>query len=269
MISEPFKLKEVKSLPRLEPCERVDALLRGGYNPLRIPSDKVPFDLVARGTSAWSHFQKAGLQVGDEAYAGALNYYNLAEACHQVLGIPADRIVPTHNGIGAEKLLCTTMLKRGQTVPHNRGRCEGLIPANGGMSVDVSVPAGSCDDPARFRSNVDLPKLEALLRTIGKEGIPFVYLETCPDDRDSQPFSLANLEQVHKLARHHGVPVALDISNVLEAAYWIQKAETVKLDLLAVARRLVELADIVLMDAAQDPRCDTGGLIASRHQEYF
>ena len=140
MRSEPYKIKEVKKMTALRPYERWNILKQAHFNTFHVCSDHVAFDMVARGMSAWSHFQKAGLMIGDEAYAGARSFLRLESAVADVLGI--EHLVPTHNGIGSEKLLVATMLQPGQTVLHNRGRCEGLVPANKGKSVDVSIEGG-------------------------------------------------------------------------------------------------------------------------------
>ncbi len=67
LISEPYKIKEVKHIPLLESFARWNILKNVDFNVLRLSSDAVTFDLVARGMSSWSHFQKAGFMIGDEA----------------------------------------------------------------------------------------------------------------------------------------------------------------------------------------------------------
>jgi len=120
MISEPYKIKEVKKTQDLKPYERWNVLKKVHFNTFHVSSDHITFDLASRGMSSWSHFQKAAFMIGDEAYAGSRNYIHLAKSAQEVLGL--SQIVPAHNGIGAEKLLTTTMLKKDQAVLHNRGR---------------------------------------------------------------------------------------------------------------------------------------------------
>jgi tryptophanase len=195
MRSEPFKIKEVKKMTALRPYERWNILKQAHFNTFHVCSDHVAFDMVARGMSAWSHFQKAGLMIGDEAYAGARSFLRLESAVQEVLGI--EHLVPTHNGIGSEKLLAATMIQPGQTVLHNRGRCEGLVLANKGKSVDVSVKeAGKYGEPQKFGGNVGLAKLERLLKKLGKNGVAYIQIDTCPDAWNGQPVSLANIEAV-------------------------------------------------------------------------
>ena len=267
IISEPYKIKEVKHLPDLEPHERWNILKNAGFNMLRVPGDAVTFDLVARGMSSWSHFQKAGFMIGDEAYAGSANYNRLLRVADEVLGL--SRLVPTHNGIGAEKLLATTLLQKGQVVPHNRGRCEGLVPSLGGESIDVTdEKARRFDAPSNFGADVDVARLETILQEKGNEGVPYVHLATCPDAWNGQPISLENLQQVHDLGGKYGVPIVLDISNVLENALWVNRTSG-ESNLMATVRRMIGLADVVIMDAAQDCRSDVGGFVTSFDDSIF
>ena len=266
MISEPYKIKEVKKIENLKIYERWNILKMIHFNTFHLSSDHITFDLVCRGMSAWSHYQKAALMIGDEAYAGSRNFIHLQRSAEQILGL--SHIVPTHNGIGAEKLLATTLLKKGQTVLHNRGRSEGLVPENGGISTDVTCPeASDYQAPNRFGGNVDLEKLKRLLESEGPEGVAYVYLETCPVAWNGQPFSLDNLEKVAALTASQSIPLAVDISRVLENAYWIKQVEHPVLDYMEIVRKIISLADVVLMDASQDCRSDVGGLIASRQPE--
>ncbi|MFA5140529.1 MAG: tryptophanase [Elusimicrobiota bacterium] len=267
MLAEPYKIKEVKKMKALKPYERWNIIKAAKFNTLGVSSDHIQFDMVARGMSAWSHFQKAALMIGDEAYAGARSYYKLETSALRVLGL--GNIVPTHNGIGAEKLLVTTLLKSGQTVLHNRGRDEGLVQANGGKSVDVTCAAAALyKGPEHFGGDVDLRKLEAKLKGLGKDGAAYIHLETCPAAWNGQPFSVKNLQAVRKLASARGLPLVIDISNVLGNAWWTLKTDSRKA-LSEAVRGIVAAADIVLMDASQDPRSDIGGFISCKDPATF
>jgi tyrosine phenol-lyase len=267
--SEPFKIKEVKHLPHLQPYERWNLLKKAGFNLLKVSSDHVTFDLTAQGMSSWSHFQKAGYQIGDEAYAGSRNYLKLTETAFAVLSLK--HLVPTHNGLGAEKLMVTTMLEPGQMVLHNRGRCEGLVPFCGGKSVDVTgEKARAYQDPGQFGADLDLNSIKSFLNKSGGKGLAYIQVALCPEDWCGQPVSMENLEAVYKLGKTSRIPVAVDISNILENVFWIHKAagQSTK-NLLDTVRRIVTGADIVLMDASQDCRADVGGFVTSNDEEIF
>ncbi|MCU0661044.1 MAG: beta-eliminating lyase-related protein, partial [Myxococcota bacterium] len=267
MLSEPYKIKEVKTMSRLESYERWNILKNAGFNTYNVTSDFVSFDMVAKGMSSWSHFQKAGLMIGDEAYAGSRNFYALEGNAQRILGV--GKIVPTHNGIGAEKLLAVTMCKKGQLVPTNRGRNEGLVPAVGGELCDVTDKrAASFGGPSEFGADVNLPHLEKLLSDVSK--VAYVYLEACPDAWNGQPMSVPNLERASELCRKAAVPLVLDISNAIAMAHWNIKAGKVKgKTLLEVVRQMTAAADIVIVDASQDCRADVGGFISSKNDELW
>lgn len=267
--SEPFKIKEVKHLPHIEPYERWNLLKNSGFNLLKVSSDHVTFDLTAQGMSSWSHFQKAGYQIGDEAYAGSRNYRRLTETASAVLDLK--HLVPTHNGLGAEKLLVTTMLRPGQMVLHNRGRCDGLVPFCGGKSVDVTgEKALKYREPGRFGADLDLNRIEFFLNERGRGGIAYIQVTLCPEDWCGQTVSMENLESVYKLGKTNQVPVAVDISNILENALCIHKAAARSTkSLLDTVRKIIAGADIILMDASQDCRADVGGFVTSNNEEIF
>ncbi len=180
------------------------------------------------------------------------------------------RLVPTHNGIGARKLLTTTMVSQGKIVLHNSGRPWPLVAENHGECVDVSLEeAGRYPHPSRFGGGINVELLEQSLASHARDEVAFVAVETCPELWNGQPVSLANLEETAGIARKFGVPLVVDLSNVLENAYWIQRHEHPDLAIMDIVRRVTEMADIVMMDASQDCRSDVGGFVSSRHDEFF
>ncbi|MBU2573141.1 MAG: tryptophanase [Elusimicrobia bacterium] len=268
MIAEPYKIKEVKKTKALKPYERWNIIKTARFNTFNISLDQVQFDMVARGMSAWSHFQKAALMIGDEAYAGSRSYYKLETNIREILGL--SQIVPAHNGIGAEKLLAVTLIKKGRTVLHNRGHEKGLVEANGGKSIDITgADSVLRERPDTFGGNIDLQKTEAKLRELGKENVAYLHLELCPDACNGQPLSMKNLELARKSASACGVPLVIDISNIMENAWWIRKVELPESGLMEIVRRITTAADIVLMDASQDPRSDVGGFISAKDPQIY
>ena len=256
MQSEPYKIKEVKKLKILKPYERWDVLKKTHFNTFHIGSEHITFDMVAQGMSGWSHHQKSAYMIGDEAYAGSRNFIRLEKTVREVLHI--EGLVPTHNGIGAEKLLATTMVDKGNLVLHNRGCKSGLVEYKGGESQDVT----------RNGEGLDLAKIEELL---GKkvQKIPYIHIETCPSHWNGQPISFVDLELLKHLSLTHEVPLVVDISNIIENSYWIQKEELPNQTIFEIAHTIIGMADVLLMDASQDARADIGGFIASPHSELF
>ncbi|MBW1858849.1 MAG: hypothetical protein JRI70_01955, partial [Deltaproteobacteria bacterium] len=109
-------------------------------------------------------------------------------------------------------------------------------------------------EPDKFGSNISTEQLDKWLNDAGKEEIAYVHLETCPEAWNGQPFSFANLQAVSASCRAHSIPVVIDISHVLENAFWIQRVERKDREIMEITREIISLADIVLMDASQDCR---------------
>jgi tyrosine phenol-lyase len=225
--AEPFKIKVVEPVKMTSREERETFIRDAGYNTFLLRSEDVYIDLLTdSGTSAMSDYQWAGLMLGDEAYAGSRNFYNLETAVREHYGYR--HIIPTHQGRGAEHLISRILIKPGDFVPGNMYFTTTRLHQElaGGTFVDVIID--EAHDPSNihpFKGNVDLAKLEAVVREVGASRIPYVSVAATVNMAGGQPISLANLREVRAFCDQHGLRLILDATRAVENAYFIQQRE--------------------------------------------
>ena len=271
--AEPYKIKMVEPLRTTTREQRRKALAAAGYNTFLLRSRDVYIDLLTdSGTNAMSDRQWAGLMLGDEAYAGSENFYNLERAMRRYYGYRY--LVPTHQGRGAEHLLSRAMIKPGDTVPGNmyftttRAHQE----LAGGAFVDVVID--EAHDPSSrhpFKGNVDLAKLEAVIRRAGPGRVPYACVAATVNMAGGQPISLANLRAVRALTRRHGVKVMLDATRAVENAWFIQAREKgcAGMSIARILREMCAQSDGCTMSGKKDLLVNIGGFLAVNDRRVF
>jgi len=264
--AEPWKIKMVEPLRMTRREDRVRALAESGYNTFLLRSDDVYIDLLTdSGTSAMSDRQWAGMMLGDEAYAGSRNFYRLEQAIQQYYGY--QHIVPTHQGRGAEHLISQAAIRKGQYVPGNMYFTTTRLHQElaGGIFVDVIVDvAHDPSDPSPFKGDVDLGKLERLIRAQGAANIAYVSLATTVNMAGGQPVSMANVKALRKLCDLHGIRLFLDATRLVENAFFIQEREPgfAGQSIAAIAREFCGYTDGAWSSAKKDSLVNIGGWLA-------
>lgn len=254
-IHEPHKIKTVRllSFPTLE--ERKRHLAAAHFNTFNLTPSQINFDLTSYGTSAVTQEQLAGELIGDEAYAGARNFESLERAVNRVLG--HTYVCPTHNLLGCLKLVVATMVPAGATVASNSQWLADVLAPRSIAVADVRTQEDSL-----FTGNVDLERLRGALAT---GAVALIDLQAFADGM--HPFSIANLKAVRALADQRGVRLVLDGSRIIENAWYVQRHEPGMGDrsIADLVKQMVKMVHILLLDGAQDPKCDAGGLITTDH----
>ncbi len=264
--AEPWKIKMVEPLRTTSRAEREKALADAGYNTFLLRSDDVYIDLLTdSGTSAMSDRQWAGMMLGDEAYAGSRNFYHLESAIQKYYGYPY--IVPTHQGRGAEHLISQAAIRKGQYVPGNMYFTTTRLHQElaGGIFVDVIID--EAHDPSNlhpFKGNVDLAKLEALIRQHGAANIAYVSLATTVNMAGGQPVSMANVKALRGLCDRHGIRLFLDATRLVENAYFIQEREAgyASKSIAEISREFCSYTDGAWSSAKKDSLVNIGGWLA-------
>ncbi|MFA5056311.1 MAG: tyrosine phenol-lyase [Dehalococcoidia bacterium] len=264
--AEPWKIKMVEPLRMISREERERALVDAGFNTFLLRSEDVYIDLLTdSGTSAMSDRQWAGMMLGDEAYAGSRNFYNLEAAIKKYYGY--EHIVPTHQGRGAEHLISRTAIKPGQFVPGNMYFTTTRLHQElaGGVFVDVIIDeAHDPQSPHPFKGNVDLDKLEALIEREGAEKIAYVSLAGTVNMAGGQPVSMANVKALRKMCDRYGIKVYLDVTRMVENAFFIQEREEgyAGKSIAEILKEFCGYTDGAWMSAKKDSLVNIGGWLA-------
>ncbi len=216
--------------------------------------------------------QWAGMMLGDEAYAGSKNFYNLCEAVEKVYGFPY--LVPTHQGRAAEHMISQILISEGDFIPGNMYFTTTRLHQElaGGTFVDVIID--EAHDPASehpFKANVDLKKLEDLIDRVGADHIPYFCLATTVNMAGGQPVSMENIRDLHALCRRHDIPVYLDKTRIAEGAWFIQQREPGYSD-KSVAEIVLEICSCMegaWMSSKKDHLVNIGGYLALRDPDVF
>jgi tyrosine phenol-lyase len=271
--AEPYKIKMVELLKMTTPAQRKKALTAAGFNTFLLKSEDVYIDLLTdSGTSAMSDRQWAGMMLGDEAYAGSRNFYHLESVVKEVYGYKY--LVPTHQGRGAENILSKILIKKGDIIPGNMYFTTTRLHQElaGGTFKDIIID--EAHDPQSeypFKGNVDLNKLEALIKQYGASRIPYVSMATSVNMAGGQPISIANLKALRKLTHQYGIKIIHDMTRVAENAYFIQQREKgyAKQSIRSIVKEICSYTDGATMSAKKDALVNIGGFLAINDWDVF
>jgi tryptophanase len=268
-LPEPWRVKVVEKIHLLPREERERLLVEGGFNLFKVPSEGVFIDLFTdSGTSAMSDWQWAGLMQGDEAYAGARNFFHLQDSIRDVFGFP--HFLPVHQGRVAENLLFSTLVRPGMIVPSNNhfDTTRANIEVNGGIALDLVIEEGK--DPAAdhpFKGNMDLVRLRRLFEE-SRDQVPLCMHTLTNNSGGGQPVSLANVKATSELCREFGIPFYIDACRFAENAWFIKQREAGQggRSVAEIVREIFSYADGCTMSAKKDGLANIGGFLASRNE---
>lgn len=271
--AEPFKIKMVELLKMTTGKQRLKAIEAAGYNTFLLKSEDVYIDLLTdSGTSAMSDRQWAGLMLGDEAYAGSKNFFTLEAAVKKYYGYK--HLIPTHQGRGAENILSQVMIKKGDIVPGNMYFTTTRLHQElaGGTFVDVIIDeAHDSENPHLFKGDIDLNKVQALIKKYGAKKIPYICVATTVNLAGGQPVSMKNLKELRALTSEHGIKIMLDMTRIAENAYFIQQREKGygKKSIAAIVKEICSLTDGATFSGKKDALVNIGGFLALNDTDKF
>jgi tryptophanase len=265
-IIEPFRIKSVEPVRMTTPEERAATLAEAGYNLFNLHAADVLIDLLTdSGTGAMSAEQWAGIQRGDESYAGSPSWFRFLDAVTELW--PFRHVIPTHQGRAAEKILFSVIGGAGKVIPSNThfDTTRANVEFTGAEAVDLVIEEGRHPSVIHpFKGNMDIEALDALVRERGVEHIPVVFVTITNNSGGGQPVSLANLRAVREVCDRYGIPLFLDACRFAENAWFIKQREDGYADVAVpdIVREMAALADGMTMSGKKDALANIGGWLA-------
>lgn len=265
-IIEPFKIKMVEPIRFTTREEREDILRQAHYNLFMVKAEDILLDLLTdSGTAAMSARQWAAIMQGDESYAGSQSYFRFESQVKNITGMK--HVIPTHQGRAAESILFSILGGEGKVVPNNThfDTTRANVEFSGAEAIDLYIDEGripGVDHP--FKGNMDLGKLEDLIRQVGAERIPLAMVTITNNSGGGQPVSMANIRGIKEILSDHHIPLYLDACRFAENAYFIKLREDgyENRSVLEIAREIFSYADGCTMSAKKDGLANMGGFLA-------
>jgi tyrosine phenol-lyase len=183
-------------------------------------------------------------------------------------------VIPTHQGRGAENILSKILIKKGDIVPGNMYFTTTRLHQElaGGKFEDIIID--EAHDPINehpFKGNVDLNKLDAIVKKHGAAKIPYVSIATNVNLAGGQPISMQNLKELRAYTKKHGIRIIHDMTRVAENAYFIQAREKgyEKVSIKEIVKEICSYTDGATMSAKKDALVNIGGFLATNELDTY
>lgn len=271
-IIEPFRIKMTEAMAITDRKHREKKLAEAYHNVFLLNAEDVTIDLLTdSGTGAMSAKQWAAMMLGDESYAGSTSWHHFEKNVREITGLK--HIFPTHQGRAAERILAITRLKPGNVVPSNShfDTTRANIEFVGAITYDLLTKEGEdLYSDKKFKGNMDLEKLEHIIKTHGAKRIPFCMITVTNNAGGGQPVAMSNIIAVKKLLKKYHIPLIIDCCRFAENAYFIKEYEKGYKDktLMEIAQEMFELADAATMSAKKDGMANIGGFFACNNDQW-
>lgn len=270
-IPEPFRIKSVEPIRMLSREEREEKIKEAKYNIFNLKSVDVYIDtLTDSGTNAMSSNQWAGIMQGDEAYAGATSYFKLMEAAKDIFGY--GYFQPVHQGRAAEKVLFPTFLSKGKYAISNMffDTTRAHVELAGARCIDCVVEEAKHPNVrAPFKGNMDVVKMEEIIKEKGPDNIGLVVMTITNNAAGGQPVSMENMRQVSEICKKYNIPLDIDAARYAENAFFVKQREEECKDMSIkdIVKQMFSYADMFTMSAKKDTIVNMGGMIGVKDPE--
>ena len=256
----------VESIQQSTQEQRKKWIKEASYNLFKLKSSQVVIDLITySGTGAMSDKQWAEIMLGDESYAGSSSFLKLEKTVKNITGFKY--FIPTHQGRAAENVLFSALVKEGDFIPGNAhfDTTKGHIEYRKATTLDCTIKeAFDLETDHPFKGNIDLQKLEQILKETPKGKIPFVLITITCNTVGGQPVSLDNIRSVRALCNQYQVSLFIDGARFAENAYFIKvrEKEFNNYSITEIVKEIFSFTDGMTMSAKKDGIVNMGGFIA-------
>ena len=270
-VAEPFKIKMVEPIKMTTKEEREVKIANANYNLFSLKADDVYIDLLTdSGTGAMSSKQWAAVMLGDESYSGASSYFKLVDAAKDIFGYKY--IQPVHQGRAAEKVLIPLFAETGKYAISNMhfDTTRAHVELTGAKAVDCVVEeALDTVKYAPFKGNMDVARMEALIKEFGPENVGVIIMTVTNNTAGGQPVSMKNMRETYEVAKKYNIPVLIDAARYAENAYFIKTREVGYEDktIKEIVREMFSYGDMMTMSSKKDAIVNMGGLIGIKDDE--
>ncbi len=207
----------------------------------------------------------------DDAYAGSQSFFRLQKQWRRYW--VKKYYLPVHQGRAAENILSNAYVRKGSLVPMNYHFTTAMahITQYGGKIAELLYDEAYVINSSHpFKGNMNIEKLEDVIKVHGAKNIPFIRMEASTNLIGGQPFSVQNLRDVRAIADKYDIRLVLDASLLGENAYLvIQREEEFKDSSMGeVIQIMTGLADIVYFSARKLSSSRGGGICTNNSDIY-
>lgn len=271
----PLEMHKVRIVQKLNlpPVEyRLKAVNEAGNNTFLLQNTDVFMDMLTdSGVNAMSDQQLAAMMIADDSYAGSATYTRLEKKLRELFGM--HWVLPAHQGRACENILAQVFVKPGKIAAMNYHftTTKAHIVVNGGAVEELVKDEGlAVTSDLPFKGDMDVGKLEALVKKNGADKIAFVRVEAGTNLIGGQPVSLANMAEIRKMCDKYGLILVLDASLLADNLYFMKIREDAckNLSIREITRRVADLYDIIYF-SARKLGCVRGGAMCIRSEDLY
>ncbi len=270
--AEPFSIQQIEYYGETTEEERLQDAKDAGYNTFLLQSKHVAIDfLTDSGTTAQSTDQWSAYLSAVETQASSDDFYDLIASLQNVTGYKY--IIPTHQGRAAEHIMSQCLIKDG-FVPGNMYFTTTKVHQEmaGGTFVDIICDeAHKATGTFRWKGNIDLNKLKAIVDEHGADKIPYISFELSVNLAGGQPVHMDNAKEVYEYCEANGIYVMWDATRAIENSYMIKKYDPNYADasILEIAHELFSYGHGCTVSSKKDYMVNIGGFLGIKDDENF